>query len=221
MSEGPIKTAVVTGGHSFEVPAFHELFRALEGVGAYIQHMEDFCADGGNCRGDYDAVVFYHMFKDGPTDEGPWYAGKQRSALATLGQTPQGIFLLHHAILAYTDWPVWREIAGIDGNSFTAFDHRETIGVKVADADHPITRGLADWQITDETYTMSDADADGSSRILLTTDHPKSLRTLAWTRQYRSARVFCLQLGHDGVAFANEAFRTVVRRGIEWVAGRI
>ncbi len=28
----PIQAAVVTGGHSFEVPAFHQLFRGLDGV---------------------------------------------------------------------------------------------------------------------------------------------------------------------------------------------
>ena len=100
MSAGPVRAAVVTGGHSFEVVLFHQLFGALDGVDAYVQHMEDFCADAGKCRGDYDAVVFYHMFKSSPCDEGPWYAGKQRTVLETLGETPQGIFLLHHAILA-------------------------------------------------------------------------------------------------------------------------
>ena len=217
----PIRTAVVTGGHSFEVVAFHELFRALDGVDAYIQHMEDFCCDAGKCRNGYDAVVFYHMFRNGPTDEGPWYAGKQKSVLETLGETPQGIFLLHHAILAYTDWPVWRQIAGIDGSSFSAFDHGETIPVHVVDAEHPITRGLSDWEIVDETYTMADCDDDGRNRVLLTTEHPKCLKTIAWVRQYKQARVFCLQLGHDGVAFANESLRELVRRGIQWVARRI
>ena len=215
----PVRTAVVTGGHSFEVMPFHELFRGMDGVDAYIQHMEDFCADAGKCRGDYEAVVFYHMFRDGPADDGPWYAGKQRSALEQLGRTQQGIFLLHHAILAYTDWDVWRQIAGIDGGSFEDFDHGEKIAVHVADAGHPITEGLSDWEIIDETYAMGDADED--NHVLLTTDHPKSLRTLAWTRQFRSARVFCLQLGHDGAAFGERNFRVVVQRGIRWVARQI
>jgi len=215
----PLTIAVVTGGHSFDVPAFHRLFRGLEGVDAYVQPMDDFCADAGKVRADYDAVVFYHMHKEGPTDGGPWYAGKWKTTLQTLGQSDQGIVLLHHAILAFENWPTWRQIAGVDPHSFTAFDFGQTIPIHVADADHPITAGLSDWQITDETYTMGDADDDG--HVLLTTDHPKSLRTLAWTRQFGRARVFCLQLGHDGRAYADESFRTVVRRGILWAARRI
>ncbi len=217
----PVKTAVVTGGHSFEVMPFHRLFRGLDGVDAYVQHMEDFCADAGACRGDYDAVVFYHMLKGAPADDGPWYAGKQRSVLEALGRTPQGIFLLHHAILAHGDWPAWRRISGIDAGTFTDFDHGQRMAIHVADADHPITRGLSDWEIVDETYTMGDADADGTNRVLLTTDHPRCLKAIAWTRRHGQARVFCLQLGHDGVAFANQTFREVVRRGILWVARRI
>ena len=37
-----IKVAVVTGGHRFDVPNFHGLFRKLEGVDAFIQSLEDF-----------------------------------------------------------------------------------------------------------------------------------------------------------------------------------
>ena len=218
-ASGPVKTAVVTGGHSFDVPAFHRLFRMLEGVDAYIQHMEDFCSAEADCRAAYDVAVFYHMFTEGPDDEGPWYAGKQKSVLATLGQTGQGIVLLHHAILAYPKWPAWRELAGIEGDSFTDFDHSQTMGIHVVDADHPITQGLADWETVDETYTMADADDD--NHLLLTTDHPKCMKTIAWTRRCGQARVFCYQLGHDAVAFENAGFREVLRRGIQWAAGRI
>jgi type 1 glutamine amidotransferase len=65
---------------------------------------------------------------------------------------------------------------------------------------------------------MRDADP-ASSRVLLTVDHPKSARTLAWTRTYRDARVFAFQLGHDNQAWVNESFREVLGRGIGWAAG--
>ena len=219
MTDQRFKVAVMTGGHSFEVPPFRDLFAGLDGVDAYIQHLDDFCADAGRCRTWYDVACFYTMHKPGPTDDGPWYQGKRKSVLETLGRTPQGIFLLHHAILAFEDWDVWRQVSGLDAHSFRAYDHGERIGVHVADVGHPITAGLGDFEIVDETYTMAGCDAD--SHVLLTTDHPKSMKTLAWTRQYHKARVFCLQLGHDGQAFANPSFRTLVQRGILWCAGRI
>jgi type 1 glutamine amidotransferase len=59
------------------------------------------------------------------------------------------------------------------------------------------------------------------SHVLLTTDHPKSMRTIAWTRQVGQARVFCLESGHDRVTFADPNFRTVLGRGIAWAANQI
>ena len=83
---------------------------------------------------------------------------------------------------------------------------------------HSITRGLAAWELTDETYTVNLPGDD--SHVLLTTDHPKCMRTVAWTRQVGQSRVFCLQSGHDTAAFSNPDFRTVVQCGIAWLAER-
>lgn len=109
-----IKIAVITGGHPFDVQPFRQLFRALPGIDAYIQHTDEFVSESEAVRDSYDAFVFYSMFKETPTDDGvPWYAGTPKTALDRLGQTKQGIVLLHHALLAYPDWTAWDEIAGI------------------------------------------------------------------------------------------------------------
>lgn len=42
MKAKPITVAVITGGHSYDVMSFQRLFRSLDGVEAYIQHMDDF-----------------------------------------------------------------------------------------------------------------------------------------------------------------------------------
>ena len=33
----PVRVAVVTGGHFYEVVEFHRLFRSLDGIDAYVQ----------------------------------------------------------------------------------------------------------------------------------------------------------------------------------------
>jgi type 1 glutamine amidotransferase len=73
--------------------------------------------------------------------------------------------------------------------------------------------------MVDETYAM--ADAGTGSEILLTMDHPRSMKTIAWTRPYRNSRVFCFQCGHDNQAWENPNFREVLARGIRWTAGRM
>ncbi len=214
----PVRVAVITGGHSYDVPNFHLLFRALPDIDAYIQHMNDFASSPEDVRNSYDVILFYTMFMDEPTDEGlPWHAGKPLTALQELGATSQGIVLLHHAILAYPRWPTWTDISGLADRSFE-FDHDQTLDVRVADADHPITAGVHDWRMIDETYLMASSGAD--SHALLTVDHPRSMKTIAWTRTYRNARVFCFQSGHDNLTWPDPNFQQVLRQGILWAAGR-
>ena len=219
MADSLPKVAVVTGGHSYDVTNFHKLFRALEGLEVYIQHMDDFASSPEPVRDGYDAAVFYIMLREGPKDEGsPWYAGKPKTALEHLGLVKQGIVVLHHGLLAYPQWPIWNEIVGIQDRKF-GYHIGQSVRAEVRDPQHPITRGIAPWEMVDETYTM--ADAREGSEVLLTIAHPKSMRTIAWTRQHRNSRVFCFQCGHDNATWPNPSFREVLRRGILWAAGRI
>lgn len=215
-----LSLAVVTGGHSYDVPNFHRLFREIgDGMDICIQHMDDFASSPAAVRQGYDVVLFYIMLMDGPTDEGhPWYAGKPKAALEELGQTARGIVVLHHAILAYPRWAAWNEIVGIRDREF-GYHIGETVTAHIADPDHPITRGLSDWMMIDETYTMADAGND--SRVLVTHDHPKSMKSIAWTRQYRQSRAFNYQAGHDNDTWKDEHFRTLLRRGILWAGGKL
>ena len=219
MTTASLKLAVITGGHSFHVPDFHGLFRRLDGVIAYIQSLDDFASSPRPVRRWYDAVLFYIMLMETPKDEGlPWHAGKPFSALSELGETEQGIVILHHAILAYPHWPLWDELVGISDRSFGFYVNQRVRG-QIANPNHPITEGVQPWEMADETYTM--ADAGKGSDVLLTYDHPKSMRTIGWTRQYKGARVFCYQAGHDNATYSDPNFQEVLRRGILWVANRL
>jgi len=210
-STDPVMTAVITGGHNFDVPAFTNLFRTLPGIDAYPQSLENFAADFAGVRDEYDALVFYNMHREPPTDAA-------RAAIEALGAGKQGLVFLHHGLLAFRHWPLMSEIVGIRDRSSKPYNG-EKVSVQIADPDHPITRDLVPWQITDETYDMDDADQD--CHVLLTTDHPLSLTSLAWTRAHRQANVFVLASGHGKETYADESFRTVLQRGILWSAGRI
>jgi uncharacterized protein len=213
------RVAVVTGKHGFDVIAFHQLFRALPDADPYIQHMEDFAGSSPETRRGYDVIVFYNMHRETPTGSEASYVERgSRAAIEELGRAGQGLFIFHHAILAYPEWPLWSEIVGIEDRRF-GFKHGLHLRVQVADGDHPITQGIEDFEIVDEVYSMRDA-GEGS-RVLLTVDHPESMRTVGWTRRYRESPVFCFQLGHDGEAFANPHLRQIVGRGIAWCAGRL
>lgn len=211
--------AVVTGGHSYDVVNFHRLFRELEGIDAYIQHMDDWACSPDEARDAYDVVLFYIMLMETPPEKGlPWYCGAPHSAVEHLGETSQGILLLHHAVLAWPEWSAWGRIVGIEKRAFDYFLDR-TVHVEVGDDSHPITTGLTSWMMVDETYTMDEPGDD--SRVLLTLDHPESMKSICWVRRHRKSRVLCLQSGHDNATWRDKNFRTVLRRGILWCAGRL
>ncbi len=225
MANGKIKTAVITGEHEYDVVGFQSMLRSLPEIDAYPQNLWDFVFDSARGPGTYDVLVFFNWHqstpaeKDGKSEPGTdKQSGAIKEMLEGLADGDQGIFLLHHALVAFPDWPLWRELSGMRqrGAIPCAFD--QTVRIDVADTAHPITASLKPWDIVDETYNIDDADED--SHILLTTDHPQSMKTIAWTRTFGKARVFCYQGGDDNQAYSNPGFRAVVGRGIQWLAGR-
>jgi uncharacterized protein len=217
-----IKLAVITGGHSFDVQPFHQLFRSLPGIDAYIQHTDEFSSEPQEMWDSYDALVFYSMFRDTPQDDGPWYTGKPKTVLEHLGETKQGIVILHHALLAYPDWSIWDEITGMAARHLRSYHSNEQIRVDVTDRQHPVAKGVNPWEMVDETYVMDETimpDAVPGNHICLTTQHLVSMRHIGWTRQYRQARVFCFASGHGSATYGDPNFQAVLANGIRWTTG--
>ena len=214
-----IKTAVITGHHPYDVVGLQELFRSIREVDAYPQNLEDFVTDTGGSRDEYEVLLFYNYHVPTPGEEQYPLGGSVKEVLSGLGEAEQGIFLLHHAILAYPDWQIWQKICGGVSSTDGPVLQDQVVRLHNVAPDHPITRGIADFEVVDETY--SDSVASIGNEVLLTTDHPQSMKTMAWTRQYGRARVFCYQSGHDDVAYTNPGFRSVVTREIQWCARRI
>ena len=166
----------------------------MESVQFVREDLDDFVDDPN--QKDYGTVVFYNFHRPYPTEA-------QARAILGLTECGQGMVILHHAILAFPEWDVYSEMCGIQDRDF-GYHPRQTLQVQIADATHPITEGLDDWEMGDETYTMESAGDDSS--ILLTVDHPNSMEVLGWAREYGQSRVFCLQSGHDDVTFFSSEF---------------
>jgi type 1 glutamine amidotransferase len=90
--------------------------------------------------------------------------------------------------------------------------------VRVANNQHPVTKGLTDFTIHDETYGLFEVSSQ--THALLTTEEPTSSKTIAWAKTYEAARVVYIQLGHDHLAYENPNYRLLVANAIRWVAKR-
>jgi type 1 glutamine amidotransferase len=212
-----IRVAVVTGGHAFDVPEFYSLLRELPGIDAYPQHMEHFASSSEAIRDAYDAVVFYGMERGEVPETGAHFAGNTKAALERIVGQGQGIVILHHAILAWEKWEFWDEVIGHDERNFRWKPDLE-LTLNVAHDEHPVTRGMSDFDTIDEGY-MLHGKHDGRSTVLLTAEHKDIMHEVAWAREVGDCRVFVLTLGDNPRAWSSPGFREVLGRGISWVAG--
>lgn len=219
---GKIRVLLTFGGHGFEQEPFFAMFDALPGVEytkAPLPQSADLLKPG--LEKDYDVIVRYDMV--------PGIKPEQRQAFVALLDKGIGLVSLHHNLGAHRDWDEFRNIIGgrfflkeeeIDGKRYgkSGWSHGEDMKVTVVDQEHPITRGLEDFQIHDETY--KDYYTDPDVKVLLKTDHPKNDPELAWVKEYGKSRVFYLMLGHDHHAWQNPNYPKILLRAIRWAAGR-
>ena len=216
----PIRILVITGGHEYKITEFNQMLEALgkdiqyqisELPGAYDMFLPE-------NRNKYDVLVFYHMWQT-ITDE-------QAKVLSDCIRQGKPLVVLHHSICAYDDWPEYVNIIGgkyfhkpttIKGKEYPAcsYIHDLHFTVKIINPADPVTKGLTDFDIFDETYKGFYVDENVTP--LLSTDEPSSTPVIGWSKMYGKARIVTLQSGHDAATFENPDFRKLLRQAIEWV----
>ena len=217
---GPIRILVITGGHDYQKDQFNQMLASLgenityqvaELPGAYDMFLPQ-------NRDKYDVLVFYHMWQD-ITEE-------QAKVFSECIRNGKPLVALHHSICAYDNWPEYFNIIGgkyfhkptvINGKEYPAcsYIHDVHFKVKIADKRHPVTAGLNDFEIFDETYKGYYVEPGVTP--LLSTDEQSSNPVIGWAKQYGKARVVTLQSGHDVPTFENPDFRKLLKQSIEWV----
>jgi len=219
-SSNKIRLLIVTGGHDFEKEPFLKLFKDNPDVVYHaVEHPAAHASLKAAAARQYNVLVLYDMWQP-ITDEA-------KADFVERLKEGKGLVVLHHAIGSYQDWPEYRKIIGaryylkkmvVDGieKPRSAFKHDMHFKVHVADPSQPVTRGVADFEMHDETYKWFDVAPD--SHPLLTTEEPESNKTIAWTRTYEAARVIYFQSGHDHFAYENPNYQRLVKQAIRWAA---
>jgi trehalose utilization protein len=211
-----MKIGVITGGHTFDVIGFHRLWRSFDRLDCYTQALEEWAVDFERYGSRYDVLVFYNMHTALPED---CPGGRRtRQAIDALGDGT-GIIVMHHGILAFKGDCVWDQIVGMTDRTIDGYSHGEHLTVQVENPDHPVTQGIEDWMLIDETYDFRDVVSE-SNEVVLTVDHANSMSTMAWTRSYKDSRVLNFVFGHDDQAWSDPLFRTVLEQGVRWTASR-
>lgn len=217
-----IRVLVITGGHDFEREPFFKLFQDNPDISyRAVEHPNAQALFKPEAAKGYDVLVLYDMHQEISEEA-------KADFLARL-QEGKGLVVLHHAIADYQQWPEYARVIGaryylektvVDGveKARSTYQHGVHFTIHVADPNHPVTQGVKDFEIHDETYNLFDV--AGDCHILLTTDEPQSNKVIGWTRAYGKARVVYLQSGHDHFAYENPNYRQILRQAIRWTAQR-
>jgi uncharacterized protein len=216
----PIRILVITGGHGYKTEEFNKMLASLApGITYQIAELPSaFEMIKPDNRNKYDVLVFYHMWQTISDDQAKDFADCIREG--------KPVVALHHSLCAFDDWPeYWNIIGGkyfhkstiLNGKQYepSSYIHDLHFSVKIADKDHPVTRGLKDFTIFDETYKGYYIEEGVTP--LLTTDEPSSTPIIGWTKNYGKSRVVVLQSGHDVPTFENPNFRKLLKQSIQWV----
>jgi type 1 glutamine amidotransferase len=162
------------------------------------------------------AVVVMHFKNYDPEVPGP----EGQRNLEGFVRAGGGLVLVHFACGAFQEWPEFVKLAGRVWNpKLRGHDPHGTFRVEMTDIDHPITRGLEAFEITDELYTCLDGDVPIT---LLATARSKvdgKDYPMAFVLRYGEGRVFHCPLGHDARALENDGAGELFRRGTAWAAG--
>jgi hypothetical protein len=215
-----IRVLITTGGHAFDRKNFFAMWDSFPGMSwretSQTKTSEAFTpANLDRC----DVVAMYDMIPNITADE--------EVALQAFLKRGGGLVVLHHTICSRQQSPTFERIIG--GKFLSKPETRDgkelpksaaTGGVRfrihVADPKHPITEGLADFDVEDEPY--SGMIVNPRNHVLLTSDEPKSNKEIAWTRQEGKARVAFIQLGHDNKTYTNPNYKKIVERAVQWAA---
>jgi hypothetical protein len=215
-----IRILVITGGHDYKAEQFNGMLGNLgENISWQVAQLPEaydlFLPEN---RSKYDVLVFYHMYQE--------ITDKQASAISDCIREGKPLIVLHHSICAYDNWPeYWNIIGGkyfhnpttFNGKEYPACSYIHDIHFKViiADPENPVTKGIDDFEIFDETYKGYYVEAGVIP--LLTTDEPSSEHLIGWTKMYGKAKVVTIQSGHDVPTFENPNFRKLLKQSIEFV----
>ncbi len=217
-----IRVLVVTGGHDFERDAFFQVFKDNRDITfREVAQPRAQAVLTPQAAAGYDVVVLYDS----------WQAidAKARADFLDVLRAGKGLVAMHHCLGSYDEWDEFHQVIGgrflhkdttIDGKLWkkSTYEHGVRMHVKVADANHPVTRGVTDFDIVDETYGGVETQAD--SHPLLTTDQPGNMPAVCWWRRHGRARVVYLELGHDHQAYEHPSYRKLVANAIAWASGR-
>lgn len=88
--------------------------------------------------------------------------------------------------------------------------------VNIEAPDHPVTRGIGEFEVEDEIYISA---YDPAIQVLASARWQERAHPMAWVKPYGAGRVFYTTLGHGPDTFRQPAMQALVGQAVRWASG--
>jgi putative membrane-bound dehydrogenase-like protein len=137
----------------------------------------------------------------------------QESAMKAFVEGGKGLIPLHSASGCFKNSPWYIQTIGGQFGSHKTGTFKNTI----LKPDHPVMKGIADFETFDETYAHKNLNPDKlvlGERVEGDVHEPYT-----WVRNQGKGRVFYTAYGHDDATWTNAGFLDMVKNGVLWSIG--
>jgi len=155
-----------------------------------------------------DVVVFY-------SNNPGWSAGAARD-LQDYQQRGGGLVYIHFAVDGHSEVEALAASIGLAWRSGRSKFRHGPLDLTFRSA-HPITKGISQLQLVDESYWNMDGD-EHRINVLASGPEEGKAQPLLWTRENGPGRVFVSIPGHFTWTFDDPLFRLLLLRAICWTA---
>ena len=212
-----MKVLVLSGpNHRFEdsVPIIHDVLTAQDDMSVTLNDDKEILASSQ--LNEFDACVFGTGFTrtvrqpDDTVKREPDLTLAQEDGLFQYVSAGKGLVGIHG-----TAWWIGGRAVDLIGGHANWHPPGSTFTVHIEDSDHPITRGLDNFEVEDEIYMSA---YDPYLHILASAQWADKDHPLAWVKSHGNGRVFYTALGHGPGTFERPAMQKLIEQGVRWAA---
>lgn len=125
-----------------------------------------------------------------------------------------GLVGVHSATASFKEEDLWFQIMG---GRFSGHGPIEAIHYQKSKASEPSFRDESDFWVVDELYRH---DLQPGVQPIYEADYEGEKQPMVWIYKYGEGRVFYACPGHKAAVFRNPVYRSVLKKGLDWVCSR-